>query len=53
MLQFIMPKISTLADHLEILLLGRKPLEIQFLSLETGSTSQVVLLSLVSPVQMD
>ena len=38
---------------LEILLLRRKPLEIQFLFLEIWSTSQVVLLSRIGPVWMD
>ena len=45
--------IDTGSPLLEILLLRRKPLEIQFLFLETWSTSQVVLLSRVSPVRMD
>ena len=45
--------IDTGRPLLEILLLRRKPLEIQFLFLETWSTSQVVLLSRVSPVRMD
>ena len=45
--------IDTGRPLLEILLLRRKPLEIQFLFLETWSTSQVVLLSRIGPVWMD
>ena len=45
--------IDTGRPLLEILLLRRKTLEIQFLFLEAWSTSQVVLLSRVSPVRME
>ena len=45
--------IDTGRPLLEILLLRRKNLEIQFLFLEAWSTSQVVLLSRVSPVRME
>ena len=45
--------IDTGSSLLEILVLRRKPLEIQFLFLETWSTSQVVLLSRIGPVWMD
>lgn len=45
--------IDTGRPLLEILLLRRKPLEIQFLFLETWFTSQVVLLSRIGPVWMD
>ena len=45
--------IDTGRPLLEILLLRRKPLEIQFLFLETWSTFQVVLLSGIGPVWVD
>ena len=45
--------IDTGSPLLEILVLKRKPLEIQFSFLETWSTSQVVLLSRIGPVWMD
>ena len=45
--------IDTGRPLLEILLLRRKTLEIQFLFLEAWSTSLVVLLSRVSPVRME
>ena len=45
--------IDTGRPLLQILLLRRKTLEIRFLFLEAWSTSQVVLLSRVSPVRME